>query len=81
MAGLCDSVTVDDKQLDVVVSFCYLGDSISAGGGCEAASVAKVRELLPVLGSKSLSLHTCGMRTSWGRGNALCEVCEVGAVG
>ena len=60
-----DSVTVNDQQLDVVVSFCYLGDSISAGGGSEAATVSRVSvawgkfwELLPILGSKSLSLHT-----------------------
>ena len=36
-----DSVTVDGQQLAVVTSFCYLGDSISAGGGCEAATVTE----------------------------------------
>lgn len=38
-----NSVTVDDQQLDVVYSFCYLGDSIPAGVGCEAATVTSVR--------------------------------------
>ena len=62
-----DSVAVDGQQLAVVDSFCYLGDIISAGGGCEAATVTRVRaawgkfqELLPILGSKSLSSHTHG---------------------
>ena len=65
-----DSVTVDGQQLAVVTSFCYLGDSISAGGGCEAATVTegggggmgmgKFQELLLILGSKSLSSHTRG---------------------
>ena len=56
-----DSVAVDGQQLAVVDSFCYLGDNISAGGGCEAATVTRIRavwgkfqELLPILGSKSL---------------------------
>ena len=49
---------VDSQQLAVVDSFCYLGDNISAGGGCEAATVTRIRaawgkfqELLPILGS------------------------------
>ena len=47
--------------------FCYLGDTIAASGGCEATTVTRVRaawgkfrELLPLLCSKSLSLHTRG---------------------
>ena len=38
-----DSVAVDGQQLAVVDSFCYLGDNISAGGGCEAATVTRIR--------------------------------------
>ena len=62
-----DSVAVDGQQLAVVDSFWYLGDNIFAGGGCEAATVNRIRaawgkfwELLPILSSKSLSLHTRG---------------------
>ena len=28
-------VKVDDEKLEVVQEFCYLGDMLSAGGGCE----------------------------------------------
>ena len=62
-----DSVTVNEQHLDVVDCFCYLGDTIAARGGCEATTVTRVRaawgkfrELLPLLCSKSLSLHTQG---------------------
>ena len=62
-----DYVAVDGQQLAVVDSFCYLGDNISADGGCEAATVTRIRamwgkfrKLLPILGSKSLSLRTRG---------------------
>ncbi|XP_048579357.1 uncharacterized protein LOC125560947 [Nematostella vectensis] len=60
-------VIVDEQRLEVVDSFCYLGDTICAGGGCEAAIITRTRsawgkfkELLPVLSSKSLSLRTIG---------------------
>ena len=43
-------------SLEVVDSFCCLGDSISAGGGCEAATTTRVRaawgkfrKMLPIL--------------------------------
>ena len=56
-----------DVKMDVVPSFCYLGDMLSAGGGCDLAvttrcSVAwgKFRKLLPILTSKHVSLKTCG---------------------
>ena len=58
-------VLVDDHKLEVVDSFCYLRDSISPGGGCETATVTRIRtawgkfrELLPILKTKSLSLKT-----------------------
>ena len=51
----------------VVASFCYLGDMLSAGGGCEIAVTTRVktvwkkfRELLLVLTSRHLSYKTRG---------------------
>ena len=56
-----------DHDLDIVNEFCYLGDTISAGGGCERAIVTRVRcawskfrELLPLLTSRSISLKRRG---------------------
>ena len=53
--------------MEVVVSFCYLGDMLSAGGGCEITVTThvktawkKFRELLPVLTSRHLSYKTRG---------------------
>ena len=47
--------------------FCYLGEMITAGGGCKAATLTRYRttwgkfkELLPLLSSKCLSLLTRG---------------------
>ena len=61
------NVQVEDSTLDVESEFSYLGDVISAGGGCLQAigarcSVAwgKFKRLLPILTSKSLSLLTRG---------------------
>jgi len=58
---------VGEDVLEVVDSFCYLGDSICAGGGCQRAITTRVRcawgkfrELLPLLTSKSISLHRRG---------------------
>ena len=55
-------VEVDGTLLDVEASFCYLGDMISAGGGCALAIATrcstawgKFRKLLPILTSKHLS--------------------------
>ena len=54
-------------QFLIVASFCYLGDMLSAGGGCEMAVTTRVktawkkfRELLPVLTSHHLSYKTRG---------------------
>ena len=33
---------VQDKKLDVVDSFCYLGDTIGAGGGCDLSLIMRV---------------------------------------
>ena len=47
-------VMVDDETLEAVPEFCYLGDMLSAGGGCELAAVTrckcawgKFRQLFP----------------------------------
>ena len=58
---------VQDKKLDVVDSFCYLGDMIGAGGGCDLSVITRIRsawgkfwELLPILTSHALSYTTRG---------------------
>ena len=60
-------VQVGPDKLEVVASFCYLGDMLSAGEGCEITVTTRVkrawkkfRELLPVLTSRHLSFKTCG---------------------
>ena len=52
---------MQDKKLDVVDSFCYLGDTIGAGGGCDLSVITRIRsawgkfrELLPILTSCAL---------------------------
>ena len=54
-----------EVQVDAVPEFCYLGDMLSAGGGCELAAVmhcksawGKFRQLLPLLTNRSLPLLT-----------------------
>ena len=58
-------VQVGSDKLEVVASFCYLGDMLSAAGGCELATTTRVKtawkkfkELLPVLTSRHLSYKT-----------------------
>ena len=62
---LVKEVMIGDEKLEVVPEFCYLGDILSAGGGCELASItrcncawAKFRQLLPLLANRHLSLLT-----------------------
>ena len=59
----CTEVHIGGDLVEVVDSFCYLGDMLCAGGGCERAIVARTRaawgkfkELLPLLTSRSISL-------------------------
>ena len=61
------NVVVDNESIEVVDSFCYLGDMITSGGGCSEATVVRCRtawkkfkELLPLLTSKSISLRNRG---------------------
>ena len=62
-------VQVGPDKLEVVASFCYLGNMLSVAGGCEISTTTcvkmawkKFKELLPVLSESSryLSFKTCG---------------------
>ena len=60
-------VQVGSDKLEVVASFCYLGDMLSAAGGCELSTATRVKtawkkfkELIPVISSRHLSLKTRG---------------------
>ena len=58
-------VQVRSDKLEVVVSFCYLGDMLSAASGFELSTTTRVKttwkkfkELIPVLSSRHLSFKT-----------------------
>ena len=60
-------VQVGPDKLEVVASFCYLGDMFSAAGGCELLTTTRVkmawkkfRDLLAVLSSRHLFFKTPG---------------------
>ena len=60
-------VQVGPDKLEVVASFCYLGDMLSAAGGCELSTTPRVKtackkfkELIPVPSSRYLSLKARG---------------------
>ena len=60
-------VQVGPDKLEVVASFCYLGDMLSAAGGYELSTTTRVKtawkkfkDLLPVLSSRHLSFKTRG---------------------
>ena len=60
-------VDVDGTSLDVEANFCYLGDMLCAGGGCERAIATrccvawgKFRKLLPILTRRHLSYKIRG---------------------
>ena len=62
-----DPLVLDGVALETVDTFCYLGDTISAGGGAGESVVTRIRcgwgkfrELLPVLTSKRFSLRRRG---------------------
>ena len=58
---------VDDEKQEAGQEFCYLGDMLSAGGGCELAAVTSCKcawnkfcQLLPFLTNFNLPLVTRG---------------------
>ena len=60
-------VQVGPHKLELVASFCYLGDMLSAASGCELSTTTRVKttwkkfkDLLPVLSSRHLSFKTRG---------------------
>ena len=60
-------VAVGEDKLEAVSTFCYLGDTLSAGGGSELAAIARCRsawsrfrQLLPILETRWLPLTTKG---------------------
>lgn len=62
-----ERVELAGESFSCVEEFCYLGDMISAGGGAEASSVARIRsgwrkfrELLPLLTTRGLSFRVKG---------------------
>ena len=57
----------EPDKLEVVASFCYLGDMLLAASGCELSTTTRVKtawkkfkDLLPVLSSRHLSFKTHG---------------------
>ena len=60
-------LTIDNVTLEVVESFCYLGDVTHQSGGCFEATTSRIRsawknfrDLLPVITNKSISLQRRG---------------------
>ena len=60
-------VEVGSENLEVVPEFCYLGDMLYAGGGCELTAITsckcawgKFRQLLPLLTNRQVPLLTRG---------------------
>ena len=57
-------VQVGPDKLEVVASFCYLGNMLPAAGGCELSTTTRVKtawkfkDLLPALSSRHLSFKT-----------------------
>ena len=58
-------VTVGGEKLEVVPSFCYLGDCLSSGGGCELVTIKRCRVAWgkfnePILTSHSFPIASRG---------------------
>ena len=82
-----EPLVLEGNTLDTVDKFCYLGDTIGAGGGARECSVTRVgcawkkfRELLPVLTSRRFSLGIRGQAYRACVRNVLLYSCETWAV-
>ncbi len=82
-----DPLVLDGDTLDTVDRFCYLGDTIGAGGGARECTVArtrcawkKFRALLPVLTSRRFSLRKKGRAYRACVRSVLLYACETWAV-
>ena len=80
-------VKVNDEKLEAVPEFCYLGDMLSAGGGCELAAVTrckcawgKFRQLLPLLTNRNVPLVTRGRVYSTCVRSVMLHAAETGAM-
>ena len=76
-------VQVGLDKLEVVASFCYLGDMLSAASGSELSTTTRVKtawkkfkELIPVLSIRHLSLKTRGHVYSSCVGSAMLHASE-----
>ena len=76
-------VQVGPDKLEVVASFCYLGDMLSAACGCELSTTTRVKtawkkfkDLLSVLSSCHLIFQTCGHVYSSCVGSAMLHASE-----
>ena len=63
-----ESLSLDSYSIDVVDSFCYLGDMVTPGGGCESSVICRARvawgkfhELLPILTCTHIPFACRGM--------------------
>ena len=82
-----ESLVLEGDTLDMVDKFCYLGDTLGAGGGARDCSVTRVgcawkkfRELLPVLTSRRFSLRIRGQAYRACVRSVLLYGCETWAV-
>ena len=72
--GRPQEVQVGPDKLEMVASFCYLGDMLSAADGCELSTTTtwkKFKDLLLVLSSRHLAFKTHGRVYSSCMGSAI----------
>ena len=74
---------LEGEELDVVTSFCYLGDVTGESGGCFDATTARIRsawkkfrELLPILTCRGISLSNRGNGYNMCVRSVLLHACE-----
>ena len=77
--GFMDSVEELWEEVEMVRGFCYLGDRVNAGGGCEAAVTARAR-IGWVKFRKCRELLNSKMVLAEAERNGLSELCKIGDV-